>query len=287
MAKFRLLKAINLLLTVVIVISVLLVVRDFLSYGVGANRMPEEGKDKQAATVQPVPPLSDYSVVAGNNVFGFPPMEVRPLVGNGPSSAPPAQVDLIGTVSGAMGYVVVVRDSKEEVYRRGQDIPGVGYLAAISRKYAVIKSGGNETKLPLKDVAQVKEAGPRPGGARAGQAPAPQQFAKETSKSSYLVDRSAISEAIDNPARILTQARMLPQIKNGKQEGFVLSEVRPEGVFSQLGLRNGDVLLRINQMDMSGPGAALRAFTALRGLDKVELDILRDGQRQTLTYQIR
>ncbi|HSB52402.1 MAG TPA: hypothetical protein VLD40_07060, partial [Dissulfurispiraceae bacterium] len=64
-------------------------------------------------------------------------------------------------------------------------------------------------------------------------------------------------------------------------------EVRQGGMYHNLGLLNGDVLLRINSMDISQPDNALQAFTALRGADRVALDIVRSGAKTTLTYQIR
>jgi general secretion pathway protein C len=101
------------------------------------------------------------------------------------------------------------------------------------------------------------------------------------------VDRDAVDAALLNPRQIMTDARLIPNTVEGKQEGFMVREVRPEGVYAKLGLRNGDVLLRVNEFSISDPETALQVFTALKGMERVELDILRNGSRMTLTYLIR
>jgi len=52
-------------------------------------------------------------------------------------------------------------------------------------------------------------------------------------------------------------------------------------------LQDGDVLLRINEYDISNPERALQAFTALKGMERVQVDLIRSGSRMTMTYQIK
>lgn len=79
----------------------------------------------------------------------------------------------------------------------------------------------------------------------------------------------------------------MPNIKNGVQEGFSISEVRPGGLYESLGLRNGDILLRINNLEISKPEVAIQAMSALRGMNTVNLDIIRNSSKLTMSYQIR
>jgi general secretion pathway protein C len=92
---------------------------------------------------------------------------------------------------------------------------------------------------------------------------------------------------LDNPAQIMTDAKLIPNMVNGKPDGFILQEIRKNGVYDNLGMKNGDILLRINGSNISTPENALQTFMALKGMDKVQLDIIRDGNRMTLNYQIR
>jgi general secretion pathway protein C len=86
---------------------------------------------------------------------------------------------------------------------------------------------------------------------------------------------------------MMTDARLKPNITDGKEEGYVLSEVKTGGIYQSLGLQDGDVLLRINDYDISNPERALQAFTALKGLERVQIDLIRSGSKMTMTYQIK
>jgi len=85
----------------------------------------------------------------------------------------------------------------------------------------------------------------------------------------------------------MTDARLLPNTVDGKQQGFSISEIKPNGIYQSLGLQNGDVLLRINDFNISSTESALQAFMALKGMDRVNLDIIRSGNKVTMTYLIR
>jgi general secretion pathway protein C len=284
MAKRSILRFVNIILGAALVISVLFLARGIVSFGF-TGPAGRGGTVKAAPpVVKPPEPLTAYASLTKDNVFGLPAVELRPLLSNSASGGS-SSIELIGTVSGALGYAIIARDSGpagQEVYRLGELIPQIGYLRSIDKDSITVENAGTRTKVEIKDLEHIKEVSPPAAGAAEER-----KFARETSKTSYLVDKGAVQEAMENPAKILTQARMLPNFKNGKQEGFVVHEIKPEGVFNAIGLQDGDVLLRINNFEISGPDAALRAFTALKGMDRMDLDIVRGGQKLTLTYQIR
>lgn len=112
-------------------------------------------------------------------------------------------------------------------------------------------------------------------------------FAKKISERKYLLDSRKVQQSLGNPEQILTDARLLPNIIDGRQEGFKISEVKPDGLYSSLGLRNGDILLRINGLEISNPEVAIKAMSALRGMKRVNLDIVRNSKNISMSYQIR
>lgn len=118
-----------------------------------------------------------------------------------------------------------------------------------------------------------------------GNTPSPLVINREGN--SATLDQRRIQQALENPRQIMTDARFLPNVINGRQEGFVLSEVKPGGIYSSLGLINGDVILRINEHNISSPDSALQTLTAIKGMDRVQLDIIRDSNRMTMNYVIR
>ena len=152
----------------------------------------------------------------------------------------------------------------------------------------LINDGGKTTEIQIADIITIREVNPSLTKANISSDPfAGEKFAKKMADTSYMVDGQKVQHALANPNQIMTDARLLPNIIDGRQEGFALKEVRQGGIYQSLGLQNGDVLLKINEYNISNPEAALQAFTALKGMDRVQLNIIRDGAKMTMTYQIR
>ncbi len=54
-----------------------------------------------------------------------------------------------------------------------------------------------------------------------------------------------------------------------------------------VGIRNGDVLLRINDFPIESPEKAIQAFVSLMGQSRIKLDMVREGQPASFNYDIR
>lgn len=279
--------SLNILLGFLLIVTMILVARDILDHHFAYEKVTAEKMVTQKTVSLPASDkqLSDYASILKNNPFGFPAGELKPLTGSAGSKTQKGDVVLVGTVVGPrhLSYAIF-RDAtgKQEVFKIGEPVYDIGTLSRVEREKVLVKGSGGTQEIPLEDV-KVKEVSKRTSAA----APSSTAFAQRTGKSTYVVDQARLQQAIANPGQMMTDARLRPNIVNGKEEGFVLSEVKPGGIYDSLGLQNGDVLLRINDYDISNPDKALQAFTALRGLDRVQLDLVRAGSRMTITYQIR
>jgi general secretion pathway protein C len=244
--------------------------------------------------------LLEYAPILENNVFGFPAGKLTPLTSVEERSAEvvfgAADLKLVGAVAwrDGTGYAIVEgADTGQEIFKTGDYIEGVGRLLKMETTSMLIESAEGEVRVPIKEMDS-RRASPRTKAARAARTPAPargrnsaKKFAMKTSETSYVVDQKAVDESLENPRNILTDARLLPRMVNGEQEGFVMKEVRPGGIYDRLGLRNNDILLSVNELQLENPETALKAFTALRGMNRIELDVLRNGRKMTLTYTLR
>ena len=109
----------------------------------------------------------------------------------------------------------------------------------------------------------------------------------QTGAGKFVIDQKALNATLDNIGQAMTDARLLPSMKDGKVEGFRVSEVKPAGVFGMVGIKNGDVLLRINDFAIDSPEKAIQSLAALKGQTRLKLDLVRDGQPATFNYDIR
>ncbi|MDA8082961.1 MAG: hypothetical protein M0024_04805 [Nitrospiraceae bacterium] len=281
------LKAVNICLALLLALSGLLLVRDIVSVAARNRVKAATGLPK---TVLPARyTLRDYALILASNPFGFPAGELKPITASSPGTGPAVSrtdITLIGTVAGRSDLSYAIMSDKtglQDVFRIGADVFGLGKLSRIEKTKVFIGTRGKEIEIALKDIADIREIkNPVP---RSPLSPA--SFGKRVGESTYEVDPERIQQAINKPDHILTDARFIPNIVDGKQQGFVLREVRSGGIYSSLGLQNGDILLRINEFTISSPEAALQAFTALRGIDRAQLDIVRNNAPMSMTYQIR
>ena len=229
--------------------------------------------------------IREYGSIVTNNPFGAPGGELKQLsASEGESSASGVSgLTLVGTVSGARkyGYAIFVdKNNNQEVFKTGDAVHAMGVLQSVEKDKAVLLSGGRAIEVAIIDAAAAADSrAPQDGPATA--------FASITGEGSYLVDRKRVRQALERPGQIMTDARLLPNTVDGKQQGFSISEIKPDGIYQSLGLRNGDVLLRINDFNISSTENALQAFMALKGMDRVNLDIIRSGNKMTMTYLIR
>lgn len=205
---------------------------------------------------------------------------------NGP---PPVPLDaakkatLLGTVHGREGGVMAVIEDiatkRQSLYRLGTQVPNIGALASIEKNRVLFRNGDQEEWLNLAITEHVPSGNPDQSGPHIGpQVDGPLR---------RVVDRREIESALADPTRLLTHAQALPNLKNGKLDGFRLVTVVPSGFFDRIGLRSNDVLQRINGVELRDPGIALNLFQQLKHERTVRVDLVRDSRPQTLTYDIR
>jgi len=225
--------------------------------------------------------LLDYGIILKKNPFGFPAGELKLLSAAG-ASASRMEISLIGTVAGRedVSYAIFSDGTgQQDVFRPGELVFGLGPLKKVEKAKVTINSGGKDIVIELAEITVVKEN-------KAGTVPV-SAFGRKTGATTYQVDQQKVQQAIERPDQIMTDARFIPHMVDGRQQGFILRELKTGGIYQSLGLQNDDILLRINEYDISTPDTALQAFIALRGIDRADLDIVRNGAKMTMTYQIR
>jgi len=100
------------------------------------------------------------------------------------------------------------------------------------------------------------------------------------------ISRAELQRLLDNPAWLARQARVIPSIKVGHNQGLKLYAVRSASFPAAIGFKNGDLLVSINGRPMTDPETALTAYAALRTADNLKFAIERKGQPRTLTLKI-
>ena len=109
---------------------------------------------------------------------------------------------------------------------------------------------------------------------------------QKVSDTEYRIERREVDDALSNLSKIATQARIVPSFKNGKSIGFKLFSIKPGSIYSKLGMKNGDVIQKINGYEINSPDKALEIYQKLRDASSVNIDLLRRGQSMQMGYNI-
>ena len=106
-------------------------------------------------------------------------------------------------------------------------------------------------------------------------------------ESHYEVRRTALDAALNHPEDLARDVRIGPSSGEGQPRGFKLIAIRPGSLFAQIGLRDGDVLRRINGFEMNTVENAFEAYTRLRSANRIDVDLERNGSSIRKSYSVR
>lgn len=103
----------------------------------------------------------------------------------------------------------------------------------------------------------------------------------------YEIERGTLELALGNLGLLARSVRVMPDARAGKPFGFRLFAIMADGPVAKLGLRNDDVLVSINGLDIATPDRVLDAYGKLKTAPHLVLGLVREGHAITQDYTIR
>lgn len=276
-------------------------VADIINQVIG-NRLEASAKPLTKEVV-PIYPAgkgrSDYRLIVEGNMFNAETRGEEAVLTDAPEEAvaeppPPADLPLTltGTVVAAGGgkdsfAVIQHRQTREQrLYRVGELVEGQAELIQVGPQEAVLRVGKSEMRLLLYEEEEGSQAGQaRPVSRKVPQASA--SGVQQVTSNRWVLDRQEIDSALENLSRLLTKARVVPHFNQGKTDGFRIFSIVPDSFFSKIGLQNGDILQRINGIEVRDPQKFMMVFQQLKGEASITLDLMRNNRKQTFQYEIR
>lgn len=204
------------------------------------------------------------------------------------------RVKLLGTLvstlpNWSIGSILDLGNQKSSTVMVGDRVQNAEVLS-IERDRVIIANNGRREFIgaepgdgappppPIATTRPVAEpAGNQPYGAGI----------KALDDSNYEVPRTEVDRALANLNDLAMQARIVPAFKDGQAEGFKLFSIRPDSLYSKIGIVNGDVIKRINGFEMNSPEKALEVYTKLKDANRIDIELDRNGQSLRKTYNVR
>jgi general secretion pathway protein C len=193
---------------------------------------------------------------------------------------------LWGTVTGSeeQAYAVIEDTQKREqnLYRIGDSIQNA-VVKMIRRAKVVLQVEGRDEVLAMEEIQQGTQ---RSTSRRVSRQPS-RHSQNNVRTQRVSMRRSMINEAINDVTKLMTQVKIQPHMEDGQPDGLAISNIKPNSIFRRMGLRNGDVLKKVEGQDIRTVDDALRLYDSMKTADSVSVVIQRRGSLRNIDYTIR
>jgi len=216
-----------------------------------------------------------------------------------------ARVQLLGTMvaNPARFSHAVIMDldaQTTDYYALGQEVRGLKIRKILRNPSRVIVFNPETGKLELIDATpgsgqgvktDLGKAAVPPPATPAAQAQTPAaapalEGVTQKGENEYSITKARMDSSLGNLNDMATQARAIPSFKNGVSNGFKLFSIKPGSLYGAIGIQNGDVIQRINGLELNSPDKALEMYARLKEAQNVEIEIERHGTVIKKRYSI-
>lgn len=243
-------------------------------------------------------PYQKYSLILERNIFNpsekglklLPLGETKTTLSKAGGEISPAEFlttyRLVGTIIGPGAYSYAIfqegTSKKQRVFRLREKI-GEGEIVSISRNQVVIRT---KDKLETLAIAAKAEKDSSPIG-RPLASSQKEDIVRRLSANHFLVNREDVMASVGNINQFMTQARFRPYFAMGRPAGYIISEIVPGSLFEKIGLRNNDIVKKVNGQMINQPEEVFQAYSQLLSDSQIEVEIERGGRTEIFKYEIR
>lgn len=255
-------------------------------------------------------PMSDYRIIIERNIFDSSevPVEEKPEgeAGSGGMAVPTGEavktnlpikvyaVLVVGEGRDARSSATIESSGKTDVYAVGADpsfSPGTNLVKVQPRRIEFVNNGRLEYAELLDEAGgsifgPPSEAGPAVAAKEPAKPGTPAPLISKEVGGKFAIDQSEVDKALQNLDKLYTEIRAVPSFSGGKMSGMKILSVKRGSVFDKLGLRRGDVLQRINGLELD-VRRGFEIFNQLKDQRSITLDLVRQGKPRTFEYEIR
>lgn len=253
-----------------------------------------------ARVSQKIVPYENYTAILERNIFspGDKGLKLLPLAEKGKNQKAqgaskegvregPGSYKLMGTVAGPKNRSWAILQNnvsrKQEIHRSLETLNG-GKIVQISRNQILIERDGKTEVLTISEGPEAISHRPVPRAAL----PRPKgEVVNRLSANRFLVNREDVTAAVGNINQFMTQARLKPHFDKGRPVGYSVTEIKPGSLIQKLGLKNSDIIKKVNGMVVTRPEEVMQAYTQLQRDSNIELEIERGGRLEILHYEVR
>jgi general secretion pathway protein C len=111
--------------------------------------------------------------------------------------------------------------------------------------------------------------------------------ARCASAQSCTLDKAYFDGLVRSPAKLESQAQVVPAIRNDVFSGYKLKSVRSGSPVHQLGFRSGDKITHINGRDLTNELEAMQLYMGLSNTKQFRVRYVRGSSTRTKTITVK
>lgn len=251
---------------------------------------PPPSRPESSGKVLELPSLKSkdqYDLIARRNIFAMgesPKKTSAPEAPKAPVETP-LNLKLKGTAVSPGGLALAMIEDpsqrREDLYIVGDKIQDAQILRIMPNQVILKRLGREETLSLFSEKHSKPEAKPsasplaKPGSVSQGRPPGGPGRESTSAKGGQ--------QAVQT---LMAKLRLRPHFAEGKPSGFVVGDVPQGSVFQAAGLKTGDIIVGINDEEVRTPNQLLKAYKEVSEAGELWLDILRDGQEETIEVEV-
>jgi general secretion pathway protein C len=212
---------------------------------------------------------------------------------NAPCVKSSLNLSLIGTIftgNSATSFATIKDPSFQEadIYKVGDAIWGheTAKLAGIGRKKIVVNNNGVKECLEVDEKSPVKDASYALDPMLSGDQSTSSTTGNETPGTVVLDGQFVMSELGEGFGKIVQSVRFVPHIVENKVEGFKVFSIKKGSLLDRMGLTDGDVVTRVNDISLQQVDQGFALYQSLQDDKEINLHIMR-SESIPMTINVR
>ncbi|MDD5060569.1 MAG: PDZ domain-containing protein [Candidatus Omnitrophica bacterium] len=182
-----------------------------------------------------------------------------------------SSLKFLGTVveSNPSNSIAIMREAKSKTldfYRVGDDL--LGYrIVKIKRGSLVLLKDGKTTSLELPSSSELEPV-------------------LNIREGEMVINRAAIAKRIPELNDAYKQVLPIPYISGGKVVGIKLAKIKDKDLASKAGIREGDIITKVNNQNLNSLSNALKLYASVRNNNVITIQVQRGRETKDLVYHL-
>lgn len=237
-----------------------------------------------------MPMRTEYTVITQRNVFNSDGVIPEPLKGQDatpedlPAELSKLPLGLIGTIvhvdpAKCIASIELKGRNKIDHFAIDDEIEGMAKITKVERRKVFIRNLTNNRNeyIEIKEESKVT-FGTKTVTTTGGPI---QQNGNE-----FTVDGTFVQKKLQDLPDLLQTASGQFSFTNGRIDGYRILDVEPDSLFTQFGIRPGDLIKSVNGQPLDSPAKAMELFNDLKNSPQIKMSINRGGRDEDVTFNI-